>query len=145
MARDRRTDSDYNRPRREDIATIVKGENPNATRTAAELAHFLCKGSRDGRVRVAQLRGCFTVLKNLEKDLDAGSLSAVQARQELDRARVRLAFEAGRSVGFADRKMRDLMAVFGDLVSAAGDDLKSIRNLIQFFEAVVAFQRFHGG
>ncbi|HTL53308.1 MAG TPA: type III-A CRISPR-associated protein Csm2 [Planctomycetota bacterium] len=145
MARDRRTDSDYNRPRREDIASIVRGDNPNATRTAAELAHYLCKGSRDGRVRVAQLRSCFTVLKNLEKEIDEGRITPAQAAQELDKARVRLAFEAGRTVGFADRKMRDLMGVFGDLVGCAQEDLKAVRNLIQFFESVLAFQRFHGG
>ncbi|MGH7144319.1 MAG: type III-A CRISPR-associated protein Csm2 [Planctomycetota bacterium] len=145
MARDRRGESEYNRPRREDFAAVVRGDNPNATRLAADLAHYLCKGSRDGRVRVAQLRPCFTVLKNLEKDLDAGTVTPAQAAQELDRARVRLAFEAGRSVGFADRKMRDLMGVFGDLTAAAAEDLKSVRNLIQFFEAMLAFQRFHGG
>jgi CRISPR-associated protein Csm2 len=115
----------------EDLAAIVKnGDARKLNEVATKLGEHYSKGSDRERLSSSQIRGILDHLQRLPVFED----KAVQL------LRPKLAYAAGRHGG----KVKELQQVTDRAITMI-DSPETFENFKNFFEAIVAYHRYHGG
>lgn len=97
--------------------------------TAEDLGKYL---ARTARMSTSQIRNLFTEVKKLNfKDSGPYKINILRAK---------LAYTAGRH-----REVKDLQRVLDLSLNGVGSDENKYRRFADFFEAVVAYHKKHGG
>lgn len=115
----------------EDLAAIVKrGDSRKLNEVATKLGEHYSKGSDKERLSSSQIRG---ILDHLQR------LSGYEEKS-VQLLRPKLAYAAGRHGG----KVKELQGVTDRAITMI-DSPETFDNFKNFFEAIVAYHRYHGG
>lgn len=113
----------------EDVDDILGGKNPEEF---VDLAEKLGKDCQDKGVSTSQIRAVFSRVQNLPNDYQ-------RAERKLQLLRPKLAYQQGRH-----SELSELQEVLDEMIQRVGTD-RQLENFKQFFEAVLAYHKAHGG
>lgn len=113
----------------EGVEGILAGDDPEKFVNLAEELGRHCKNKG---VSTSQIRAVFSRVKHLPNDYD-------QAKKELQLLRPKLAYQKGRH-----KELRDLQQVLDEMIKSVNND-SQLKNFKEFFEAVLAYHKAHGG
>ncbi|MDR3569705.1 MAG: type III-A CRISPR-associated protein Csm2 [Syntrophobacteraceae bacterium] len=110
---------------------VIGGDAVKLNDVASKLGKYCVTGGEKEKVSASQIRGILDHLQRMYK-FDPN---------ELQLLRPKLAYAAGRHGG----KVNDLQKVADKAITMVEADKKRFENFRNFFEAIVAYHRFHGG
>ena len=110
---------------------ICEGDSVKLNEVANRLGEYFARGGERERLSASQIRGILDHLQRMYKF----SLA------ELQLLRPKLAYAAGRHLG----KVKDLQKISDRAIVLVGDDNLRFEHFRNFFEAIVAYHRYHGG
>lgn len=105
------------------------------------------------KLKTSQIRRVFTEVRSIEAEAKARAEpgTADQSKRNVDIAvrrlvllKPKLAYQAGRHKG-ALIGLKDILEPAIDVVQKAPDREKAVGNFVRFFEAILAYHKFHGG
>ena len=118
--------------REDDLESIIKGGDAVKLNNVADRLGGYYASGRDGeKLSASQIRGILDHLQRMYKF----SLTDLQL------LRPKLAYAAGRHGG----KVKDLQKVADRAIAMVEAEEKRFNNFRNFFEAIVAYHRYHGG
>lgn len=115
------------------IAIIEKGDTAKLNEVANKLGEYYAAGRDREKISSAQIRNI---------------LDKIQRMKQFDKDRIQLlrpllAYVAGKD-RTRDAKLKNLQQIIDKAITKV-DDEKKFDNLRNFFEAIVAYHRYHGG
>ena len=123
---------------------IVEGDGKTTVEEADNLGQALAKQ----RLTTNQIRNIFGTVRRIEmnwpdqpKD-EAGVQRAVKAQRDLLLLKPKMAYQARRERG---RGVQMLTDVLSDAIDLVGSDRTKFQYFVDFFEAVLAYHKAHGG
>lgn len=124
-------------------AIIVEGDAKATVQEADTLGRDLAR-----KLSTNQIRNIFGTVRRIEmnwpekpKD-EAERQSAAQAHRELLLLKPKMAYQAKRERGRGVQELTDILSQAIDLV---GEDRKQFQHFVDFFEAILAYHKAHGG
>lgn len=124
-------------------AIIVEGNAKATVQEAEALGRDLAR-----KLSTNQIRNIFGTVRRIEmnwpekpKD-EAERQSAAQAHRELLLLKPKMAYQAKRERGRGVQELTDILSQAIDLV---GEDRKQFQHFVDFFEAILAYHKAHGG
>lgn len=117
----------------QELEQIIAGD----AQKLVEVAERLGSDFASNGLSTSQIRNFFGAVKRLQMK---GQFDQ-QAARELILLKPKLAYQAGRHGG----KVKDLERVLGKAIDLVGADPKRFENFTDFFEAILAYHKFHGG
>ena len=124
-------------------AIIVEGDAQTTVQEAEALGKDLAR-----KLSTNQIRNIFGTVRRIEmnwpekpKD-DAERQSAAQAQRELLLLKPKMAYQAKRERG---RGVQELTDILSDAIDLVGEDRARFQNFVDFFEAILAYHKAHGG
>jgi CRISPR-associated protein Csm2 len=118
------TDSDYR-------AIIIEGDGKMLNKKARDCGKYLCSGKKTEKLSSSQIRN---VLDEIQRMKDFGDGKRLQL------LRPKLAYAAGRHKG----KVMALQEITDKAIELVNNE-EQFENFRHFFEAIVAYHRYHGG
>lgn len=128
---------------------IEDGDNEALVAAAEQVGAAL---ARQFRLATSQVRSIFGTVRQIEMDWpyhdDPNHRSAEQyesvrrAKRELLLLKPRIAYQAKRERGQGVRELELILSPAIDLIQ---DDRQRFQNFVDFFEAILAYHRAHGG
>ena len=120
---------------------VIKGiiQDKGKTDEMVKYAESIGRGlAQNERLTSSQIRNFFSEVKQIE--------GHVREKNELDKRRLvllkpRLAYQARRS----GRGVGKLEKVLSPAITFVGDNVDYFRNFVDFFEAILAYHKAHGG
>jgi CRISPR-associated protein Csm2 len=125
-------------------AIIAEGDARVLVTQAEELGEQLARA----RLSTSQIRNIFGTVRRIEMNWpevpqgDADQERARKARRELLLLKPKMAYQAKRESG---RAVGDLTSVLSDGIDLVGDDRTRFQHFVDFFEAILAYHKAHGG
>lgn len=128
---------------------IEEGNNETLVKAAEDVGQALAK---QFRLATSQVRSIFGTVRQIEMDWpyndDPNKRSPEQhesvrrAKRELMLLKPRIAYQAKRERGLGVRELELVLSPAIDLIK---DDRQRFQNFVDFFEAILAYHRAHGG
>lgn len=124
---------------------IVDGDPEQMVGIGEQLGHDLATGLR---LSTNQIRNIFGTVRRIEMNWPADpqdateKKAAAQAYRELQLLKPKMAYQAKRESG---RGVDALVKVLTQAIDLVGDDRDNFQNFVDFFEAVLAYHKAHGG
>ena len=124
-------------------AIIVEGNAKTTVEEAEALGKDLAR-----QLSTNQIRNIFGTVRRIEMNWPAEPKDkadhqrAVQAQRELLLLKPKMAYQAKRERGQGVRMLTDVLTQAIDLV---GDDRTKFQYFVDFFEAILAYHKAHGG
>jgi len=122
---------------------IVDGDAQTTVQEAEALGKDLAR-----KLSTNQIRNIFGTVRRIEmnwpekpKD-EAERQSAAQAHRELLLLKPKMAYQAKRERG---RGVQELTDILSDAIDLVGEDRARFQNFVDFFEAILAYHKAHGG
>lgn len=116
----------------EELQQIIKnGDGVRLNEVAYKLGEYYAAGSEKEKLSSSQIRG---ILDHLQRMYHFDG-------NELQLLRPKLAYAAGRHGG----KVKDLRLITDRAIQLVGNNNQYFKNFRNFFEAIVAYHRYHGG
>lgn len=109
---------------------ILRGDARTMNEVAEGLGRYFAQGGERERLSSSQIRNVLDKLQRM-KTFDQNKLQLL---------RPLLAYAAGRHLG----KVKDLQRISDDAIQMVRED-SHFQNFRNFFEAIVAYHRYHGG
>ena len=133
------------------LKLIITGKTPEAIQTLIEVAESI--GRHLARnVTTSQIRNIFGTVRTIEQDvktLEDDQQLPIQVQRDLQMLRPKLAYQYGRVQGREDdpqkAAMGALTGILSEAIALVGSDVRRFRNFMDFFEAILAYHRRHGG
>lgn len=116
----------------QEIEQIIAGDANKLVEVAERLGQDFANG-----LSTSQIRNVFGEVKRLQMK---GRFDQQSAR-ELILLKPKLAYQAGRH----GRKVEDLAKVLSKAIDRVGSDLQRFEHFVDFFEAILAYHKAHGG
>lgn len=113
----------------ENVDDILGGKDPEKF---VDLTERLGKDCRNKGVSTSQIRAVFSRVQNLPNDYE-------RAERSLQLLRPKLAYQQGRH-----SELSELQEVLDEMIQRVSTD-GQLKNFKQFFEAVLAYHKAHGG
>ena len=119
-------------------AIVVRGEAEALVRVAEQVGARLARS-----LSTSQIRGIFGTVRRIEMNWQDSSPEArrQQAQRDLVLLKPKLAYQAKRQ-GAGVQQLREVLTPAIDRVKG---DRARFRNFVDFFEAILAYHRAHGG
>ncbi|HID07343.1 MAG TPA: type III-A CRISPR-associated protein Csm2 [Armatimonadetes bacterium] len=130
----RRSKMNQNLPR-----IIIEGNAKTTVEQAEALGKELAR-----QLSTSQIRNIFGTVRRIEMNWPehASAEQARQAHRELLLLKPKMAYQAKRERGRGVKQLTDVLTQAIDLVS---NDRTRFRNFVDFFEAILAYHKAHGG
>jgi len=127
---------------------IVDGNAEETVRTAEALGKDLA-----GRYGLStnQIRNIFGTVRRIEMGWpdtpqdEAGIKAAAQSYRELQLLKPKMAYQAKREGGRGSAGVETLTRVLTQAIDLVGNDRQRFQHFVDFFEATLAYHKFHGG
>ncbi|HET89226.1 MAG TPA: type III-A CRISPR-associated protein Csm2 [Chloroflexi bacterium] len=118
---------------------IVDGDAELLVKQADALGERLARP-----LSTSQIRNIFGTVRRIEMNWpeDASEEQARKAHRELVLLRPKMAYQAERERG---RGVKELTDVLSEAIELVGADRQRFQNFVDFFEAVLAYHKAHGG
>ncbi len=124
-------------------AIIVKGDAERLVVQANELGERLARP-----LSTNQIRNIFGTVRRIEMNWiedpqsEADHQRTRKAKRELILLKPKMAYQARRERG---RGVKQLTDVLGEAIDLVEDDRARFQNFVDFFEAILAYHKAHGG
>ena len=115
---------------------IIKGDAKKLVEVAERLGQDFATNSTNS-LSTSQIRNVFGEVKRLQME---GQFDQ-QAARKLVLLKPKLAYQAGRHHG----KVKDFANVLSKAIDRVGSDAQRFEHFVDFFEAILAYHRAHGG
>lgn len=109
---------------------ILEGDAVKLNEIASKLGEYYADGNEREKLSASQIRGVLDHLQRMEFN-----------QAELQLLRPKLAYAAGRHLG----KVKKLQGITDKAIMLVEADKKRFDHFRNFFEAIVAYHRYHGG
>ena len=131
-------------PSRQEIERILDGDVEKLVTWADSLGHGL---ARNERLTTSQVRGFFGAVRQIEAEVQPGQTELEEPTyRKLVLLKPKLAYQAQREID--NRKgegVLRLKEVLTPAIELVGRDAQRFRNLVEFFEAILAYHKAAGG
>ncbi len=124
-------------------AIIEDGDAQKTVQEAETLGRELSR-----QLSTNQIRNIFGTVRRIEMNWpgapsdEAGRKAAAQAYRELQLLKPKMAYQAKREGG---RGVSTLVDVLRSAIDLVGDDRQRFQHFVDFFEAILAYHKAHGG
>ena len=131
-----------------DLDAIIVGDNAQVLVTQAEA---LGRQLAQDRLSTSQIRNIFGTVRRIEMNWpeqpqsEAEAARASKAQRELLLLKPKMAYQAKRESGNRGHAVETLTGVLSDAIDKVGSDRKKFQNFVDFFEAILAYHKAHGG
>ncbi len=128
-------------PSKQDIDEIIAGDTEKLVEMARDIGEYLATGSKKERLSTSQIRNVFGEVKRLQM-----KGFSEHTAHELILLKPKLAYQKGRFVrdGSAEK-----VAYLADTLTMAIDAIQGnaqrFEHFVDFFEAILAYHKAHGG
>ena len=133
------------------LTLIITGETSEAIQTMIEVAESIGRHLAKS-VTTSQIRNIFGTVRTIEQDvktLEDDQPLPIRVQRDLQMLRPKLAYQYGRVQGRDDdpqkAAMGALTGILSEAIALVGSDVRRFRNFMDFFEAILAYHRRHGG
>lgn len=116
----------------QELEQIIAGDARKLVEVAERLGQDFANG-----LSTSQIRNVFGEVKRLQME---GQFDQ-QAARKLVLLKPKLAYQAGRHHG----KVKDFANVLSKAIDRVGSDAQRFEHFVDFFEAILAYHRAHGG
>ena len=126
-------------------AIIVEGDAERTVQVAEKLGQDLAKKHK---LSTSQIRNIFGTVRRIEMtwpeqpEGDEEKQQAAQAQRELLLLKPKMAYQAKRERG---RGVQTLVQVLSEAIDLVESDRQRFQHFVDFFEAVLAYHKAHGG
>src|SRR5690606_21606699 len=132
------------------LTTIITRHDAEAIDLLNETANQIGK-ELSKNITTSQIRNVFGAVRMIEQDtkgLDPEARLPASVHRALVMLRPKLAYQYGRISGNPDDPKKAAMGAMTTILSNAiglvGDSQSNFRNFVDFFEAILAYHRYHG-
>ena len=136
---------------RDRLRLIIAEDTSEAIRALTETAEKIGEALAND-VTTSQIRNIFGTVRMIEqevKTLEDDKPLPIRVQRDLQMLRPKLAYQYGRVQGRDDDRKKAAMGALTSILSQAialvGSDVRRFRNFMDFFEAILAYHRRHGG
>ncbi len=124
------------------IEIIVKKNTVKLIEVANKLGEYYASGKERDRLSSTQIRNILDRIQRMKK-IKKYEVNPDKLKDEVQFLRAPLAYAAGRDRTH-DKKMKHLQQILDQAINRI-NDAKTFKNFCHFFEAIVAYHRYHGG
>jgi CRISPR-associated protein Csm2 len=123
------------------LRSIIVDGNAQAT---VERAESLGKQLAEQKLSTSQIRGIFGTVRRIEMRWPehASAEQSKKAQRDLLLLKPKMAYQAKRERG---RGVETLAGVLSDAIDLVGDERAYFQHFVDFFEAILAYHKAHGG
>ena len=130
-------------------AIIVDGDPEALVNAAKQIGRTLYEKN----LPTSQIRNFFGAVREIEMNWPVGSESQregdaqreKEARRKLLLLKPKLAYYVGKEKGSSKAALDHLEKVLSPAIDLAKDDRTRFANFVEFFEAILAYHKYHGG
>jgi CRISPR-associated protein Csm2 len=120
----------------QELDQIIAGDAHTLVEVAERLGRYFANNGSHNSLSTSQIRNVFGEVKRLQmKGFDE------QTARELILLKPKLAYQAGRHGG----KVKELAHVLSKAIDQVGSDAQRFEHFVDFFEAILAYHKAHGG
>lgn len=116
--------------------------DPNATAEMVGLADSLGRRLKDEELTTSQIRALFTEVRQIQADWQ---VKPERAQRRLILLKPKMRYRMGKQTGKARQPVETLVNVLEPCVNLVGGDADNFRRFVEFFEAILAYHKAHGG